>query len=35
VTQRETWTRTPRGWKLIFVDEVRDPMTLDDGRRVK
>jgi ketosteroid isomerase-like protein len=35
VTQRETWTRTPDGWKLSFVDEVRDAMTLDDGRRVK
>ena len=35
VTQRETWTRTPEGWKLLFVDEVRDHVTLDDGRRVK
>lgn len=35
VTQRETWTRTPEGWKLLFVDEVRDQMTLDDGRRVQ
>ena len=35
VTQRETWTRTPEGWKLLFVDEVRDPMTIDDGRRVQ
>ena len=35
VTQRETWTRTPEGWKLLFVDEVRDHLTLDDGRRVK
>lgn len=25
VTQRETWRRTPDGWKLVFVDEVRDP----------
>ena len=24
VTQRETWKRTPHGWKLVFVDEVRD-----------
>lgn len=24
VTQRETWRRTPDGWKLTFVDEVRD-----------
>jgi hypothetical protein len=24
VTQRETWRRTPQGWKLAFVDEVHD-----------
>jgi ketosteroid isomerase-like protein len=24
VTQRETWRRTAEGWKLVFVDEVRD-----------
>ena len=35
VTQRETWTRTREGWKLLFVDEVRDHLTLDDGRRVQ
>jgi len=35
VTQRETWTRTAQGWKLLFVDEVRDPLTLDNGRRVQ
>ena len=35
VTQRETWTRTREGWKLLFVDEVRDHVTLDDGRRVR
>lgn len=35
VTQRETWTRTTEGWKLLFVDEVRDHMTLDDGVRVR
>jgi ketosteroid isomerase-like protein len=34
VTQRETWTRTSDGWKLLFVDEVRDHLTLDDGRRM-
>ena len=34
VTQRETWTRTREGWKLLFVDEVRDHVTLDDGVRV-
>jgi ketosteroid isomerase-like protein len=26
VTQRETWRRTAEGWKLAFVDEVRDQM---------
>ena len=31
VTQRETWTRTPTGWKLSFVDEVRDPLRVDQG----
>ena len=35
VTQRETWTRTPLGWKLVFVDDVRDHITLDDGVRVQ
>jgi ketosteroid isomerase-like protein len=35
VTQRETWTRTADGWKLLFVDEVRDHVTMDDGRRVR
>jgi hypothetical protein len=24
VTQRETWRRTPAGWKLTFVDDVHD-----------
>ena len=24
VTQRESWRRTPQGWKLAFVDEVHD-----------
>ena len=33
VTQRETWTRTPGGWKLAFVDEVRDHMREDRGPR--
>ena len=32
VTQRETWTRTSDGWKLAFVDEVRDHVTLVDGQ---
>ena len=31
VTQRETWSRTPDGWRLRFVDEVRNPITLVDG----
>jgi ketosteroid isomerase-like protein len=35
VTQRETWTRTSEGWKLLFVDEVRDHITLDNGIRVR
>jgi len=34
VTQRETWTRTPEGWKLLFVDEVRDHVTFDNGKRI-
>ena len=31
VTQRETWRRTPQGWKLVFVDEVRDHAREDRG----
>src|SRR5919202_5868044 len=34
VTQRETWVRTPEGWKLNFVDDVHDPKTFVDGKRV-
>lgn len=34
VTQRETWVRTPEGWKLNFVDDVHDPQTFVDGKRV-
>lgn len=34
VTQRETWRRTSDGWKLVFVDEVRDHVRLLDGQRV-
>lgn len=30
VTQRETWRKTKGGWKLAFVDEVRD-QTRQDG----
>ena len=33
VTQRETWTRTAEGWKLLWVDEVRDQVTWDNGVR--
>ena len=31
VTQRETWRRTAEGWKLVFVDEVRDHAREDRG----
>ena len=30
-TQRETWLRTPQGWKLRRVDGVRDQRRLVDG----
>jgi ketosteroid isomerase-like protein len=33
VTQRETWRKTADGWKLTFVDEVRDPLRVQDGQR--
>jgi ketosteroid isomerase-like protein len=32
VTQRETWRRTPDGWKLHRVDSVRDQRRLVDGQ---
>jgi ketosteroid isomerase-like protein len=32
VTQRETWRRTPGGWKLYRVDSVRDQRRLVDGQ---
>ena len=32
VTQRETWRRTPGGWKLYRVDNLRDLRRLVDGR---
>jgi ketosteroid isomerase-like protein len=35
VTQRETWTRTTDGWKLLWVDEVRDHLTRDNGKLVQ
>jgi ketosteroid isomerase-like protein len=31
-TQRETWRRTPDGWKLYRVDSVRDQRRLIDGQ---
>jgi ketosteroid isomerase-like protein len=31
VRQRETWRRTPQGWKLALVDQVRDQKRLVDG----
>jgi ketosteroid isomerase-like protein len=31
-TQRETWRRTPDGWKLYRVDNVRDQRRLIDGQ---
>ena len=33
VTQRETWRKTADGWKLTFVDEVRDQLRIVDGQR--
>jgi ketosteroid isomerase-like protein len=32
VTQDETWRRTPEGWKLYRVEDVRDQRRLVDGR---
>jgi ketosteroid isomerase-like protein len=34
VKQRETWAKTPEGWKLKSVDNVRDQMRFVDGKRV-
>jgi hypothetical protein len=34
VVQDETWSKTPSGWKLKYVDGVRDQRTFVDGRRV-
>jgi len=34
VTQRETWAKTPEGWKLKCVDNVRDQKRFVDGKRV-
>jgi len=35
VTQDETWTKTEDGWKLKFVDGVRDGETYVDGKRIE
>jgi ketosteroid isomerase-like protein len=35
VIQRETWVRTPAGWKVRMVDQVRDQKRWVDGERVK
>jgi ketosteroid isomerase-like protein len=32
VTQREAWRRTPDGWKLYRVDNIRDQRRLIDGQ---
>jgi hypothetical protein len=34
VVQRETWSKTAKGWKLKCVDNVRDQKRLVDGKRV-
>ncbi len=34
VVQRETWARTPDGWKLKVVDDVRDQKKFIDGKRI-
>ena len=34
VIQRETWAKTPEGWKLKSVDNVRDQKRFVDGKRV-
>jgi hypothetical protein len=34
VVQREIWARTPEGWKLKSVDNVRDQKRFVDGKRV-
>jgi SnoaL-like domain len=34
VVQRETWVKTADGWKLQFVDDVHDQITIVDGKRV-
>lgn len=34
VVQRETWAKTPEGWKLKVVDDVHDQRRWVDGKRV-
>jgi ketosteroid isomerase-like protein len=34
VTQRETWRRTPAGWRIAMVDQVGIPNRWIDGKRV-
>ncbi len=34
VIQRETWSKTPEGWKLKSVDNVRNQKRFVDGKRV-
>lgn len=34
VVQRETWSKTPQGWKLKSVDEVHDQKKFVDGKQV-
>jgi len=34
VVQRETWSKTPDGWKLKCVDNVRDQKKYIDGKRI-
>ncbi len=34
VVQRETWAKTPGGWKLKVVDDVHDQRRWVDGKRV-
>jgi len=35
VVQRETWKRTPQGWKLFTVDNIRDGVLLVDDQPYK
>jgi len=34
VTQRETWVRTTEGWRLHFVDQIRDRHRWVDGKPI-